>query len=173
MEKKYTISILLTKYGDIISRIIYYFTGRGYTHAAIGIDDEEDTYYSFTIKGFRKEHPKRHSDIIKDSICYELDVTQEEHENVISQINEFQKERFSWKYDSLGLILCILHIPHKRKKRYICTQFVAELLQNAKIMKLSKNPSLYFPNRLGQELKNLLKVRKVVHNPIESYSYKK
>jgi inositol transport system substrate-binding protein len=166
MEKKYTISILLTKSGDFISKLIYYFTGRGYTHASIGIDDEEDTYYSFNIKGFRKEHPKRHKDTIKDSICYELDVTREEHENMTSLINEFQKERFSWKYDSIGLILTILHIPHKRKKHYICSQFVAELLENAKIMKLSKNPSLYVPNRLGQEVKKLLKLRNVDQNPL-------
>lgn len=166
MEKKYTISILLTKSGDFISKLIYYFTGKGYTHASIGIDDEEDTYYSFNIKGFRKEHPKRHKDTIKDSICYELDVTKEEHENMTSLINEFQKERFSWKYDSLGLILTILHIPHKRKKHYICSQFVAELLEKAKIMKLSKNPSLYVPNRLGQEVRKLLNLRKVDQNPL-------
>ena len=166
MEKKYTISILLTKSGDFLSKIIYYLTGRGYTHAAIGIGDSEDAYYSFNIKGFRKEHPKRHKDIIQESICYQLDVSKEEHEKVATLINEFQEERFTWKYDRLGLILSMLRIPHKRKKHYICSQFVAELLQKSKIMNLSKNASLYLPNKLGQEVRNLLSLNRVVVNPI-------
>ena len=166
MEKKYTISILLTKSSDFLSRIIYYFTGREYTHASIGLDNLSDTYYSFNIKGFRMEHPKRHKDIIKKSICYELDVTKEEHEKVTELIGDFQAERFSWKYDRIGLILTILGISHKRKKHYICSQFVAELLQNAKIMKLSKNASLYNPNKLGQEVRELLSLKRVDIDPM-------
>ncbi len=166
MEKKYKISILLTKSTDLLSKIIYYLTGRGYTHASIGLDDTEDTYYSFNIKGFRMEHPKRHKNMIKRSICYELDVTQEEHEKVTELINEFQAERFTWKYDRIGLILTILGISHKRKKHYICSQFVAELLQKAKIMKLSRNASLYIPNKLGQEVRELISLKKVEIDPM-------
>lgn len=166
MEEKYTVSILLIKSEDLFSKILYYLTGRGYTHAAIGIDESEDTYYSFNVKGFRMEHPKRHKDTIKTSVCYQLDVSQEEYENVVTIIAEFQKERFSWKYDRIGLLLSVLKIPHKREKHYICSQFVAELLQKAKIMKLSKNASLYLPNKLGQEVRNLMSLTKVVVNQI-------
>ena len=166
MGKKYTITILLTKPNDFLSRIVYFFTGRGYTHASIGLDDLADTFYSFNIKGFRMEHPKRHKDMIKKSICYELDVTKEEHEKVTELIGDFQAERFSWKYDRIGLLLTILGISHKRKKHYICTQFVAELLQKAKIMNLSKNASLYVPNILGQEVRELISLRRVNIDPI-------
>lgn len=166
MEEKYSISILLTTSKDAISKMIYYLTGRGYTHAAIGLDDTEDTYYSFNIKGFRMEHPKRHADIITDSICYKLDVTKEEHERVTDLINEFQEKRFLWKYDMIGLVLCILRIPHKRKTHYICSQFVAELLEKSKIMNLRINPSLYFPSQLGKEVGSLMNVSRILVNPV-------
>lgn len=166
MEDKYTISILLTETKDFLSRIIYYLTGRGYTHAAIGLDESEDLYYSFNIKGFRMEHPKRHKEVIKDSICFKLDVTQTEHEKVTELIKEFQEQRFSWKYNLVGVILCMLKIPYKRRWHYFCSQFVVELLQKSKIADLKNNASLYFPNKLGQELRGLMNLNRIVVNPI-------
>ena len=166
MEKKYTVSILLTKYEDLISKIIYYITGRGYTHASIGVDDSEEVYYSFNIKGFRMERPLKHKDKITDSICYKLDVTAEEYEKLVELINGFQEKRFSWKYNTLGVILCCLRIPHKRKWHYFCSQFVAEVLQKSNIVDLKRNASLYFPNKLEQELKGLVNLNRVVLNPI-------
>lgn len=166
MEKKYTISILLTKYEDFTSKLVYYLTGRGYTHASIGLDESQDVYYSFNSKGFRRECPMKHKEKIKDSICYKLDVTKEEHEKVVELINAFQENRFEWRYSTLGVILCVLQIPHKRAKHYFCSQFVAEVLQKAKIAELKMNASLYHPNNLEKELKKLFNLERIVLNPI-------
>lgn len=166
MEQKYTISILLTKYEDFTSKLVYYLTGKGYTHASIGLDETKDEYYSFNIKGFRRERPLKHKDIITDSICYKLEVSKEEYEKVVELINAFQENRFEWKYSTLGVILCVLQIPHKRAKHYFCTQFVAEVLQKARIAELKLHASLYNPNNLERELRNLFNLERVVMNPI-------
>lgn len=78
MNNKYTISVLLTKQEDWISKIIYYLTGRGFTHASIGFDENDEEFYSFNIKGFRRERPKKHKDTITQSLCFKLNVSREE-----------------------------------------------------------------------------------------------
>lgn len=57
------ITVLLTKYSDWNSSLIFYLTGRKYTHASLGIDG---TYYSFNYKGkvsIRKRPPSTESTV--------------------------------------------------------------------------------------------------------------
>ena len=53
------VSILLTQYSDLFSRLVYYLTGRGYTHASISLG-EDAPYYSFNFHGFCRETLERH-----------------------------------------------------------------------------------------------------------------
>jgi len=46
------VTILLTEYSDALSRFIYYISGRGYTHISLGLEEDEDRFYSFNYKGF-------------------------------------------------------------------------------------------------------------------------
>ena len=164
--KKYTISVLLTKQEDFISKIIYYITGRGFTHASIGFDENGEEFYSFNIKGFRRERPKKHAHLITQSLCFKLHVTREEYEKVVNLIYEFQEKYSAWKYSTLGVILCILRIPHKRKWHYFCSQFVAEILEKANIANLRKNASLCLPNNLEGILRGRSELDCVMVNPI-------
>lgn len=166
MNNKYTVSVLLTKQEDLLSKIIYYITGRGYTHASIGIDDTDETFYSFNIKGFRREQPKKHKDLITKSLCFKLNVSQEEYQKVVDLIYEFQEKRDAWKYSTLGVILCLLRIPHKRKWHYFCSQFVAEILEKANITELCKHTSLCLPNNLEMLLRKHTGLDRIVMNPI-------
>lgn len=167
MDKTYTISILMTRHKDILSKAMYYFIGGGgYSHVSIGIDESEDAYYSFNIKGFRKEHPKRHRDQIKKSICYKLSVTKKEHKKIVELINEFQKNHSVWKYSLSGVILCRMRIPHKMKRRYFCSQFVTEILQKAEVIKTRQSASLYLPKILEKELSLHLNLREIIPNPV-------
>ena len=49
-----TISVLMTRYSDLLSRLVYYLTGRGYTHVSISLGCGAP-YYSFNFKGFYRE----------------------------------------------------------------------------------------------------------------------
>ena len=45
------ITILLTKHDDLVSNIIFPFCGFKYTHAAIGLEDNPEHFYSFNKSG--------------------------------------------------------------------------------------------------------------------------
>lgn len=41
------ILVLLTKYSDLVSCLVYCIGGCGYTHASIGLEENTDKYFSF------------------------------------------------------------------------------------------------------------------------------
>ena len=148
-----TVSIFMTRYHDILSNFLYHIIGRGYTHVAIAFDDDSQNFYCFNYKGFRREHPFRRKRRYGKSICYKLDVNEEQHAALQGIIEQMEASNIEWKYCMLGVILCLLGIRHKMKNAYFCSQFVAELLQRSEIMKWRKHPSLYLPNQLCREIR--------------------
>ena len=77
------------------------------------------------------------------------------YEKVKEMLYEYKTRKTMLKYSTLGLIMCFLKIPMKRNNHYFCSQFVAEVLQNCKVLKLKKRSTLYFPKDLSkhEELK--------------------
>ena len=55
--KTRTISVLFTTYTDFISRLVGLFSGFGCTHVSISLDENDEYFYAFNTKGFRKEYP--------------------------------------------------------------------------------------------------------------------
>lgn len=167
MENKYTLSVLFVNYEDFWSKVVYYVLGKGYGHASIGVDEEEEIYYSFNFKGFRREKPRKHEAIVSKSICYKLSVSKEEYEKVVEMIEEFQSRRFEWKYNLVGLLLSRINIKRQKKDHYFCSEFVVEMLQRAKIAEFNKSAAHYLPNRLEQELQKFRNLEQVILNPIQ------
>lgn len=152
--KMKTISVLLTKYSDCISTFIYYISGREYTHASIALEEPgENAYYSFNYKGFCEETIKKHR---KKGVCksarYRFEVSDKTYEKIKRRLHFFKMHRSTFAYSRLGVLLCLLHIPFCRKNHYFCSQFVAELPEDAEEIRLKKPSSLYLPNDLRQEL---------------------
>lgn len=56
-EEPYYISVLFTSGLGKVSTLIYWLTGRQYTHASIGLGKQTECFYSFDFRGFRTEHP--------------------------------------------------------------------------------------------------------------------
>ncbi len=171
MKNRYTISVLFVNYEDFWSKVVYYILGKGYGHAAIGIDDDEEIYYSFNMKGFRREKPRKHEHIISKSICYKLRVSKEEYERIAWMIEEFQRKRFMWRYNLLGMLLSRIRISRQKRNHYFCSEFVAEMLQKSKIARFNKNRAHYLPYRLEQEIQKLKNIDQVILNPIRGYYY--
>lgn len=175
MENKYTLSVLFVNYEDFWSKVVYYVLGRGYGHASIGVDQNgvdqnDEVYWSFNFKGFRKEKPKKNEAIVSKSVCYKLSVTKEEYDKVVEMIEEFQSRRFEWKYNLAGLLLSRINIKRQKKDHYFCSEFVAEMLQRANIVEFNKNVAHYLPNRLEKEMQKLQNLERVVMNPyLRSY----
>ncbi|WP_315108908.1 hypothetical protein [Clostridium intestinale] len=153
-KKTKIITVLLTRRHDRISNIIYWISGRGYTHASISIDNEQEIFYSFNFKGLCIEHFSQ-KDTYKrksKSVCYHLEVSEATYNEIHFKISEFIDQRVKYKYSRIGLILCILRIPHKIKNRYFCSQFVAELLSISDEIHIKRRTSLYLPNQFVDEL---------------------
>lgn len=165
-ENRKVVTVFLTRYHSTFSDFIYYATGRGYTHASIAIDDENEYYYSFNIRGFRKEYPKGHKRRDKKSIIYRLSVSEDSYEKIVKRIQEIDQNKEKIRYSRLGVLLCLLHIPARFKNRYFCSQFVTELLEITGEIELDKSASLYLPNELPALLERQQCLCGIVWDPI-------
>lgn len=172
MEKKSksikTVTILLTKYSDFWGRIIRGINGEGYSHASISMDEEEEIFYSFNFKGFAIEKPKKRKPKKQapGNACIRIQVPESIYAIIQEEINEFLEDVEKYRYTKLGLVLCILRIPHKFKNQYFCSQFVAEVLSRAGAIKLKKNESLYLPSHFIDGFECLFSKKQLVYNAI-------
>lgn len=158
------VTVLLTKYSDKVSSVIYYLTGRTYTHASLGVNG---IYYSFNYKGFCTEtialHRKRG---VGKSMLYELNISDEAYKSICKQIQYFQQHRTRFHYSRLGVICCFLRIPFYRKNHYFCSQFVAEVLKRSGALSFKTPAELYLPSHFFRELSENNQVAKIQPNPI-------
>ena len=131
------------------SWIISFFTRYKYSHVAISFNRNCDITYSFGRKnlysifnaGFVMETKsgeffKR----FKDTKCriYELDVSNKQYNDLIRIIKYIKKNKNCYGYDYLGIVLRYLKIPVTFKNKYVCSYFVAQLLEDAKICDFEK-----------------------------------
>lgn len=141
------ITILLTKYSDWISSMVYHFCGRGYTHASISLEDEPETYYSFNYRGFAIETIEKHRRRgVNRSRCYRIQIPDRAYEEIQTEIKVFGQEKELYRYTRLGVLCCVFHIPLHWNRHYFCSQFVAELLEHSGAVALPKSSSLFLPN---------------------------
>ncbi|WP_125142356.1 hypothetical protein [Clostridium transplantifaecale] len=158
-----TIKILLTKYSDCISSLLYYVGGKGYTHASISLESGRDSdFYSFNYNGFCVETVEKHRQRgVSKSKYYELAVSRAAYERIQKRLQFFKEHKEKFKYTRLGVLFCLLHVPFCWKNHYFCSQFVAELLGSSDETALPKPAGLYLPNHFQHELErnpNLIKV---------------
>lgn len=163
-----TVTILLTKYSDFFGRLLRGINGRGYSHASISIDEKEEIFYSFNFKGFAIEKPKKYipKKKVPGSLYIRIQIPEKAYEIIKNEIYQFVNERENYTYSKLGVVLCVLRIPHKFKKRYFCSQFVAELLKKSGAVQLQKNESLYLPNHFIQGFSCLYSSKNFMYSTI-------
>lgn len=160
-----TITVLLTKYSDWISNLVYYISGHGYTHASLSLGEDENTYYSFNYRGFCVETLDKHRYRgVKKSLSYQLRVSDETYEKMRERIEQFKIHKEDFQYTRIGLLFCVLRIPFRWEKHYFCSQFVAEILSGSGGIELKSKPQLYLPNNLCLELAQNKHLLNVDHN---------
>ena len=159
------ISILFTRYTDNLSKLVYWVSGRKYTHVSISLDNNNEYFYSFNKKRFRKEFPSKHKTRAKEAVCYIIKVTEEAYEKLKKIIEDFIERKEQLKYNLFGLILCIFGIPLFLETRFFCSSFVAFALEAAGILILTKNAAKYFPNALQKEIDSQVFLIHRIENP--------
>lgn len=161
------ISVLLTKYSDWISTLVYHIGGRGFTHSSIALEEDEHTYYSFNYRGFAVETVEKHRRRgVKRSRRIQLQISDESYLQIKARIQEIQEHKSEYRYTRLGLLCCILHLPFRWKGHYFCSQFVAEMLAESGAVPLKHRPCLYLPNQFAAELPNLPACREILCNVV-------
>lgn len=162
-----TIRVVLTKYSDPLSILVYLLSGCGYTHASIALGGEEGLMYSFNFKGFCVETLAKHRRRgVKKSMSIQLDVSEAAYSRMEGRIRHMESHREEYCYTKLGVLLSFLHIPFKWEKHYFCSQFVAEMLSSSGAVRLRKHASLYLPNHFTRELTAASELRGIQYNPV-------
>ena len=167
-EAMKTITVLLTKYSDWFSVFLCKICRNTYSHASISIDGHEELFYSFNYKGFVVEKPKKYAPKTRmaGSMCIRMQVPESVHKKLEEELERFVNNREQFTYSTLGVILCLLKIPHKFKNSYFCSQFVAEVLTKAGAARLKKNESLYLPMHFVDRMECNYSKKQIVKNVI-------
>lgn len=137
----------------IPSRIIKLFTKYDYSHIGISFDKSCNTIYSFGRKkynsildaGFVVEHKNgKFFEKFKDTKCriYELSITKEQYFKIKKRIVYMKNHQQLFKYDYVGIFLRYFKIPVSFKHKYVCSYFIADILEDADIYKFDKK--IYF-----------------------------
>ena len=152
-----TIYILLTRSGTLLSNLVYAVTGANYTHASLAFDEDLSCLYSSTRKngytmfpaGLSKEYLNKGVFRLRgDAPCalYALDVTDEAYVRARRRAEHMMARGELYRFNTLGLILCALHIRWQRRRHYFCSQFVSEVLQKSGALELPKPSTLMHPS---------------------------
>lgn len=154
MKKVYVIQ-MNTK--TLPSKIISLFTMYQYSHVAISFNRNCDYIYSFGRKklysildgGFVMENKYgRFFKRFRDTKCriYEIDVTDKQYNDLIKIIKYMKKNKDVYSYDYLGIVLRFLRIPITFKNKYVCSYFIAQLLEETNICNFDKKTCFVKPS---------------------------
>lgn len=146
MKKVY---ILLMHTDTIPSKIVKIFTRYEYSHVAISLDRTCNTLYSFGRKklhsvidgGFSIENKDgeffKTFDQTKCRI-YEVVISDRQYLKLASIIEYMKEHSEEYKYDFLGIAFRFFKLPVTFKKKYVCSYFVAYVLQQCQIYNFNK-----------------------------------
>lgn len=100
------VTILLTRYSDHFSRFITKISSGGYSHASISIDGDEEIFYSFNVKGFVIEKPKKRKpqSRMEGSVCIRMWVPEDTYRNIEMEILQFLENKEFYTYSRLGVV---------------------------------------------------------------------
>ena len=151
------IYIVVSRTNTILGKLIQRKLKVGYNHCSLSLDRSLENIYSFGRKELRNVfsagfvNESKSSGFFKeyhDSVIavIQVPVSHEEKERIVEIIAEFQSSPTHFKYSLLGLIYCYLGIPRKRKDKFFCSQFVAQVLGQAGLSLFGKPETLVRPH---------------------------
>lgn len=160
MEKRY-IYVALTRTNTIMSKLIELIKKDEYTHAAISLDKNLSSMYSFGRKytynpfigRFKKEELDKgiynFQEVLPGAII-EIEITKEQYEKAQNILNHFILNSELYKYNYKGLINNLLKREEYRDDRFLCSEFVYYILQESGIVDLNLSRNLVTPQDLSK-----------------------
>jgi len=145
------------------ARLIRFFTRYRYSHAAIALDRSCQIIYSFGRRrpdsildgGFCVE--RQHGPFFRRfnrTVCkiYELEITNEQYDTVCCILERMLTHMERYKYDYFGIVPRFFGFPIRLKDRYVCSFFVAALLEQAGICRFDKDVCFVTPRDFDRML---------------------
>lgn len=174
-KKMKSIYLVRTYTGTFPSRLINLFLREEYVHISISFsEDLSDTYGFGKIKsinpihgGIQKENMNNYPFIGVPCEIYELSVSSTDYKRIKEQVYNTYENRDLYSFNLLGLITAYFKIEWERKRSYYCSEFIAEVLQNANLLDKSYKPSVTTPKELINGLDDLSLIYK---GNLSSYS---
>lgn len=150
------IYIMLSQTGTNCAKILQLFTHAPYNHASISLDENLNSLYSFArqnlymplIGGFVKEDINEGVyRLFDDTLCqiYRISISEQQYLTLQKSIYDFERNKNRYSYNFVGLVAMLFNIPHHRPHHYVCSQFVAYVLQESNSVELKKHFSLMRP----------------------------
>lgn len=170
-----TLYIFLTRSGTLLSNLVYSLTGAQYTHISLAFDEDLSTLYSSTRKngytmfpaGPSREYLNRGVFLMRENIpcaLYALEVTDEAYTRAKRRTQHMMHHGELYRFNSLGLLLCWMHIRWQRRRHYFCSQFVSEVLQKSGALELpAQHP--HAPQRLRRAARAALPLPRYAGRP--------
>ena len=165
MEKIY---ILQMDTGTYFGKFISLLTMYRYSHVAISLEEDCDVTYSFGRKGVYSvfnggfimlDRDSKFFRKFKNTRCriYEVEVTKKQYYKLCKIIKFMCNNKNIYGYDYLGIVLRYLKIPVKFKNKYVCSYFVADLLEKVDVCNFDKKSYFVKPSDFeGKDNFNLI-----------------
>ena len=137
-----TLYIFLTRSGTLLSNLVYSLTGAQYTHVSLAFDEDLSTLYSSTRKNGYTMFPAGPSREYLNRGVFLM----RENTRAKRRTQHMMHHGELYRFNSLGLLLCWMHIRWQRRRHYFCSQFVSEVLQKSGALELPKPSTLMHPS---------------------------
>lgn len=153
MKKLY---ILLMHTHTRVSEFVRLMTRYSYSHVALSFEESCEVIYSFGRRdvhsvlngGLSVEH--RDGAFFRtfphaECIIYEIEVTEEQYARARQLVEWMEQFQEIYRYDFLGIAFRFLGFPVTFQNRYVCSYFVAYVLDHAGIYRFPKRVCLIQP----------------------------
>lgn len=158
MEKIY---ILLMHTNTLPAKMIQKATKYKYSHVVLSLEEDCKTVYSFGRKklnnilncGFiieKKDGAFFQKFNQTECRIYELTITKKQYQQIKEILEFMEQNKEKYKYDFIGLFLRYWNIPINFKNHYVCSYFVASLLEQTNILHFNKKTALVRPKDFEQ-----------------------
>jgi hypothetical protein len=134
--------IILTQTNTILGALIHRLTGDEYTHASISLERDLSVMYSFGRKYtfnpfigcFKRESLNRgvyrRCKALPGRVI-ELELSPEQYDRVAKRLHEFDLHRKDYHYNYSGLLNGLFNREACHQNRFLCSEFVYYVLQEA------------------------------------------
>jgi len=153
----------------LLSRAIRLITHYKYTHVVLSLDDSYTKLYSFGRKhvynflkaglvtyGIKSEFFQKFKDT--ECIIYEIKVTTPQYFKIKKVLRNFEKNMNIYRYDIKGLLVRYFYTNARaRENYYVCSQFVATVLELSGVHNFGKPVKLVKPHDFNK-IPNIKKI---------------